>query len=151
VPVVLMHSRGDSVSMSGPEATDYSALGGVVRGVRLEMEEMVERAERAGVKRWNIILDPGIGFAKSVEGNITLLRNLDKLAPPDSKLHGYPILVGASRKRFIGAITGKDQPKEREYGNAAVTSMCCGSGVVHVIRVHEPGPTKDVISMWAAV
>ncbi len=81
---------------------------------------------------------------------MTLLRNLDKLVVTDSKLHNYPMLVGASRKRFVGTITGKKQPKEREYGNAAVTSMCCASGVVHVIRVHEPGPAKDVISMWEA-
>jgi dihydroneopterin aldolase/2-amino-4-hydroxy-6-hydroxymethyldihydropteridine diphosphokinase/dihydropteroate synthase len=136
--------------MTGRELTDYSALGGVVDGVRTEMEQMVDEAEKAGVKRWNIIIDPGVGFAKSLKGNVTLLRNFDKLVAPGTRLHGYPMLVGASRKGFIGAITGRTDPQQREFGNAAVTSMCCQSAVTHIIRVHEPGPAKDVISMWAA-
>ncbi len=150
VPVVLMHSRGDSVSMSSAQATDYSALSGVVSGVRKETEAMVDRAEAAGIRRWNIVLDPGIGFAKTLEGNMELLRHLPELVAQESELHGLPMLVGASRKGFIGTVTGKKVATEREFGNAAVTSMCCASGVVDIVRVHSVGPTKDVISMWAA-
>lgn len=151
VPVILMHSRGDSKEMLSSAAHDYSTHGGVVQGVRDEMADTVARAEKAGVKSWNIILDPGIGFAKSHEGNLQLLRALPDLFGPGTGLDSYAVLVGASRKGFIGKVLDRPVAKEREFGNAAVTAVCCQSERVHVVRVHEPRPARDVVGMLKAI
>lgn len=151
VPVILMHSRGDSREMLSSAAHDYTAHGGVVEGVRTEMAETVTRAEKAGVRSWNIILDPGIGFAKSQEGNLQLLRALPTLFEPRTGLDSYAVLVGASRKGFIGKVLGQPVAKEREFGNAAVTALCCQSNKVDILRVHEPRPARDVIRVLEAV
>lgn len=150
VPVILMHSRGDSSSMSSAEMTDYSADGGVVKGMKREMEEMVERAEAAGVKRWNITLDPGLGFAKKGTDNLVLLRHLNELRRSGSRLEGYPLLVGGSRKGFVGKVINRDVPNERVMGDAAVAAWCVGNGV-EVIRVHEVRSAGEVMSMTAAI
>ncbi len=151
VPIVLMHSRGTSMTMTSDQAKDYSAQGGVVKGVRSEMLEMVARAEKAGIKRWNIILDPGVGFAKSLEGNLQLLKHLPEVIGTGDGRSRYACLVGASRKGFVGTVTERKDPKDREIGTAAITALCCQSGVVDIVRVHEPGPSKDVIAMLAAI
>lgn len=143
VPVVLMHSRGDSTSMMTPDLQEYTSLGGVVNGVRIELVETVKKALEAGVKGWNVILDPGLGFAKSHSDNLVLLRHL-------SGLHlGYPLLVGGSRKGFVGKTTGRGKADERGYGDAAVTAWCCQDGVgVGIIRVHEGRGIGEVVMMW---
>lgn len=151
VPVVLMHTRGNSVEMTTQAAQDYRSTEGVVKGVQKELMETVMLAERAGVKRWNIILDPGIGFAKTQQGNLQLLSSLEQIFEPGSGLDCFSTLVGASRKGFIGAILGKSQPRDREWGNAAITARCAHSGVVDIIRVHEPAPALDVIKMSSAM
>ena len=144
VPVVLMHSRGDSTSMMKSEVQDYSLVGGVVSGVRTELGEIVARALRAGVKGWNIIVDPGLGFAKSHADSLTLLRHLSDLDL------GYPMLVGGSRKGFVGKITGREKADERGYGDAAVTAWCCQSGV-DIVRVHEGRGMGEVVKMWEGI
>ena len=161
VPVVLMHSRGNSISMTSDQAKDYTSTGGVVNGVITELSETIRQAEQAGIKRWNTILDPGIGFAKTLKGNLELLRSLEKLfgdpptaidsAPKEVVLDSYNVLVGASRKGFVGTVTSRSSPQDREYGNAAITARCTDSGIVSIVRVHEPGPTKDVIMMTRAI
>lgn len=151
VPVILMHSRGDSREMLTSAAHDYTTYGGTVAGVRTEMKETVARAEAAGVRTWNIILDPGIGFAKSQEGNLQLLRALPTLFGRGTGLDSYAVLVGASRKGFIGKVLEQPVAKEREFGNAAVTALCCQSEKVDIVRVHEPRPTRDVIRMLEAI
>jgi dihydroneopterin aldolase/2-amino-4-hydroxy-6-hydroxymethyldihydropteridine diphosphokinase/dihydropteroate synthase len=151
VPVILMHSRGDSREMLTSAAHDYTTYGGTVEGVRKEMKETVARAEAAGVRSWNIILDPGIGFAKSQEGNLQLLRTLPTLFGPDTGLDSYGVLVGASRKGFIGKVLDQPIAKEREFGNAAVTALCCQSQKVDIVRVHEARPARDVIRMLEAI
>ncbi|ORX40894.1 Dihydropteroate synthase-like protein [Kockovaella imperatae] len=151
VPVVLMHSRGDSTSMLTSSAKDYSALGGVVEGVKFELGLMVQRALEAGVKAWNIVIDPGLGFAKGMEENLTLLKHLPDLVAPGSPLHGYPLLIGGSRKRFVGQVTGREQPTERMFGDAAVVGRCLASGVVDIVRVHEGRGMGEVIKMWEAI
>ncbi|WVQ85335.1 dihydropteroate synthase [Cryptococcus sp. DSM 104549] len=150
-PVVLMHSRGDSKSMTSDEMTDYTALGGVVPGVRAEMIEMVDRALKAGVKRWNIILDPGLGFAKTSEGSLHLLKHLPELVAPGSKLEGYAMLVGASRKGFVGKVVGRSVPSERSFGDAGIAAWCTASGVVDVLRVHEAEKMGEVVKMGVAI
>ncbi|WVQ71053.1 dihydropteroate synthase [Cryptococcus sp. DSM 104548] len=151
VPVVLMHSRGDSRTMTSAESQDYTSLGGVVEGVKKEMAQMVELALKADVKRWNIIIDPGLGFAKSHSQSLLLLRHLPELVSSSSPLHGYPLLVGASRKGFVGKVTGREVARERGYGDAGVSAWCVGSGVVDVLRVHASGEMGDVVKMVQAI
>jgi dihydroneopterin aldolase/2-amino-4-hydroxy-6-hydroxymethyldihydropteridine diphosphokinase/dihydropteroate synthase len=161
VPVVLMHSRGNSISMTSDQAKDYTTAGGVLNGVKTELSETIRRAEEAGIKRWNTILDPGIGFAKTLKGNLELLRSLEELfgdplttinpTSNEAVLSNYNVLVGASRKGFIGTITSRPSPQDREYGNAAIIARCTDSGIVSIVRVHEPGPSKDVIMMTEAI
>lgn len=150
VPVVLMHSRGDSSSMTTASMQDYSADGGVVQGVRREMGDMVDRAEKAGVKRWNIILDPGLGFAKKSSDNLVLLRHLNSINGRGSRLEGYPILVGGSRKGFVGKIVARHVAAERTLGDAAVAAWCV-SQAVDVIRVHDSRAAGEVMAMTAAI
>ncbi|KAK4689659.1 hypothetical protein P7C73_g453, partial [Tremellales sp. Uapishka_1] len=142
IPVVLMHSRGDSTTMLSEESKDYSVLGGVVKGVKKEMKEMITRAEKKGVKRWNIILDPGLGFAKSNEDSLRLLKGLREVT-----IEGYPFLVGASRKGFVGNTTGVKVPKERGAGDAGINAWCVSSGVVDVLRVHEGERAEETVRM----
>ncbi|WWC86098.1 dihydropteroate synthase [Kwoniella dendrophila CBS 6074] len=153
VPVILMHSRGDSKTMNSKELTDYSKYqGGVVKGVRIELEETIEKALKAGIKKWNIILDPGLGFAKSYNDNLLLLKNLPLLFEErQSKLKGYPMLVGGSRKGFIGKTINKENPKERSFGDSALNSWCTQIGLIDILRVHNHKETRDTIKMSVAI
>lgn len=158
VPVVLMHSRGDSISMTDISLQDYSSLGGVVKGIKEELGNKVEQAIKAGVKSWNIMIDPGLGFAKSQEDNLTLLRQVSDLTTEGSKLAGYPVLVGGSRKGFVGnAIKRKkEEAKERGYGDAAVVAWCAAQNVrgdrsVDILRVHDGRAMAEVLAMWEAI
>ena len=92
-----------------------------------------------GVNPEQIIIDPGIGFSKLPEHNWELLKNLDRLA-----LLGYPILIGASRKRFLGELTGAKNPDEREAASIAITAMVAKAGVWGV-RTHTVKPHRDAI------
>ncbi|WWC58426.1 dihydropteroate synthase [Kwoniella dejecticola CBS 10117] len=153
VPVVLMHSKGDSKTMTSAQMTDYSSYeGGVVEGVRTELREMVDRALKKGVKRWNIILDPGLGFAKTQQDNVVLLKSIRELIEgADSPLKGYPMLVGGSRKGFVGKIISRQIASERSFGDAALNSYAVHTGVVDVLRVHQVGEAKDAINMSVAI
>ncbi|KAL1412473.1 trifunctional dihydropteroate synthetase [Vanrija albida] len=150
VPVVLMHSRGDSTTMLSPEAQDYSAHGGVVGGVAAELGVSVQRALDAGVKRWDIVLDPGLGFAKSQDDHLRLLRSLPELAATPA-LANFPLLVGGSRKGFVGRVTGRTVPAERGAGDAAISAWCTATGVVDVLRVHDAESAADTVAMSAAI
>jgi len=206
-PFILMHMRGDSKTMN--KLSKYEN-GDVVGGVRRELENRVSIALKSGIRRWNIILDPGLGFAKDSTGNIELIRGLasltnknfnninvastnlttsvakptsrktsltsmreslkdstvtysspsspnqDPLSPssssfngaqdphqPSSSLSSFPVLLGPSRKRFLGTITGKSEPKERVYATAAACSAAIAAGV-DFLRVHDVEEMKDV-------
>ena len=141
-PYVLMHSRGDSQSMDG--LTEYGAAG-VVDGVRSELLLASERALAAGLQREQLIWDPGLGFAKTTEQNLALLRGLPRL-----RAEGIPLLVGPSRKRFIGAVLNEPRPKARLWGTAAVVAQCVSAGV-DVVRVHDGGPIVQVARMADAL
>ncbi|GAA5934261.1 hypothetical protein JCM1841_005418 [Sporobolomyces salmonicolor] len=145
VPVVLMHSRGDPKSMSN--MADYGAEG-VVAGVRRELEDRVERALEAGVRRWNIILDPGIGFAKTAAHNYELMRNLDRLFADSPLLKDFPVLVGLSRKRFLGP---EIEAKDRVWGTAAGVTASIASGVCEVVRVHDTKEMRHAVAVADAI
>jgi dihydropteroate synthase len=139
-PCVLMHSRGDSSTM------DARALyGDVVAEVRAELEAATAAALAAGVHAERIVWDPGLGFAKTTGQNLTLLRRLPELVQA-----GYPVLVGPSRKRFIGAVLEEPRPRARLWGTAAVCALAVAGGAA-VLRVHDVGPIAQVVRMAAAV
>ena len=141
-PYVLMHSRGDSQTMD--DFTDYGEQG-VVAGVLQELRLSTDRALQAGLSRDQLIWDPGLGFAKTTEQNLQLIRQLDEL-----QQDGIPLLLGPSRKRFIGAVLDQPRSKARIWGTAAVCARAVEAGV-HVVRVHDVGPIHQVVTMAAAV
>ncbi|MHC4432895.1 MAG: dihydropteroate synthase, partial [Planctomycetota bacterium] len=101
--------------------------------------------EQLGVRTEMIFIDPGIGFGKTLEHNLVLLKNIDKFVAS-----GYRVLVGASRKSFIGSITGRQEPHERVYGTASTVALCASAGV-SVVRVHDVAEMLDVTKVAAAV
>jgi dihydropteroate synthase len=117
----------------------------VTREVCGFLKERAAAAEAAGVERSRILVDPGIGFGKTIEHNLTLLRELAEVAGM-----GYRVVLGTSRKRFIGTITGVQTPAERVWGSVAsvVWGITNGAGIV---RVHDVGPTVQTIRMIEAI
>jgi dihydropteroate synthase len=137
VPLILMHMRGEPATMQkGPFARD------VMRDVMHGLRASVAKAREAGVAKSQIILDPGIGFGKSFEQNYELLRKLPKLA----KL-GYPLLVGTSRKGFLGATLAREgkpaPPEERIWATAATVTASILAGA-HIVRVHDVAEMAQV-------
>lgn len=189
-PIVLMHTRGDSKTMNS--LATYSN-NDIVDTVSKELEQRFDRALRMGVRRWNVILDPGIGFAKDQEGNLALLRGLSSITRasvgnnavrsgtttpklqsrlrrsfeslqgqhndvrendlghfPNTSLLSLPLLVGPSRKRFIGSVTGRAEPKDRIFGTAAACTAAVAQGC-DVIRVHDVAEMIDAARVADAV
>lgn len=139
-PYVVMHSRGDSGAMDA-----LAVYGDVVAEVRAELQAATDRLTTAGVRADQILWDPGLGFAKTTDQNLELLRRLPELAGA-----GHPLLVGPSRKRFIGAVLGESRPRARLWGTAAVCALAVARGAA-VLRVHDVGPIAQVVRMAAAV
>jgi dihydropteroate synthase len=139
-PLVLMHSRGDSRSMDGLARYDD-----VVAEVRQGLLQSTETALAAGVRPEQLIWDPGLGFAKDTEQNLALLRGLAVLAAD-----GVPLLVGPSRKRFIGAVLEEPRPRARLWGTAAVCSQAIAQGA-RILRVHDVGPIVQIARMADAL
>lgn len=139
-PYVLMHSRGCSSAMDG-----LAHYGDVVTEVRAELEAATAQVLACGVRPEQITWDPGLGFAKTTEQNLELLRGLQELAAA-----GYPLLVGPSRKRFIGAVLEEPSPRARLWGTAAVCALAVDRGAA-VLRVHDVGPIAQVVRMARAI
>jgi dihydropteroate synthase len=139
-PYVLMHSRGDSQTMD-----TLAVYGDVVVEVRQELLRATERALAAGLRPEQLIWDPGLGFAKTNEQNLTVLRGLAEL-----RAEGFPLLVGPSRKRFIGAVLNEPRPRARLWGTAAVSALAISQGA-DVLRVHDVGPIVQTARMVDAV
>ncbi|KAF9352303.1 trifunctional dihydropteroate synthetase [Mortierella sp. AD094] len=149
VPVCLMHMRGDSNTMMSQ--TDYGENNDVVGEVSRDLNKSIQRAIAAGVHRWNIIVDPGIGFAKDSVQSLQVLRRLPEMIhDPTSLLAGYPCLVGPSRKAFIGQLTQQSDATKRTWGTAAActASVAGGAGIV---RVHDVKEIRDVIKVADAI
>jgi len=139
-PYVLMHSRGDSRSMDGLACYDD-----VVAEVRAELLRATEQAVAAGVRPEQVVWDPGLGFAKTTDQNLALLNGLAGLAR-----EGFPLLLGPSRKRFIGAVLAEPRPKARLWGTTAVCSLAIARGAA-VLRVHDVAPVVQTARMTEAV
>ena len=139
-PLVLMHSRGDSHSMDA-----LTAYGDLVDEVVGELQEASSRARGAGVTASQLIWDPGLGFAKSEAQCLSLLDGLGRL-----RAQGYPLLVGPSRKRFIGAVLNEPRPRARLWGTAAVVCKAIAAGA-DLVRVHDVGPIVQTARMADAL
>ena len=137
VGVVLMHMQGTPQTMQvAPHYED------VVREVRDELARKIERAERAGIDRARIAVDPGIGFGKTFEHNLLLLKDLEAFASL-----GCLLLVGTSRKGFLTKLTGR---RTEDRTVISVTSaLAAAAGGARVLRVHDVGPTVDAFRVWA--
>lgn len=148
VPYVLMHMRGTPQTMQNKENTRYSD---VCADVASALQESGEAAVRAGIEPWRLILDPGLGFAKTVQGNLQLMAQLERLQgllrPP---LRGLPLLLGPSRKGFLGKVTGKKVAEERDWATAAAAALCVQQGA-GIIRAHNVAATVDAVRVADAV
>ncbi len=133
VPVILMHTRGNPQTMQ--ELTDYNNL---VEEIKQFLQIQIQKAQNLGIPTHHLLIDPGIGFAKNYEQNIQLLRNLREF-----KALNCPILVGLSRKSFIGQILGRSDPKQRIWGTGAACSGAIAGGV-DILRVHDVAQMRDI-------
>jgi dihydropteroate synthase len=136
VPVVLMHMQGEPATMQ--DEPEYEDVVGEV------LDFLMARAKRAqsfGIAKEMIFIDPGIGFGKTTEQNLVLLSNINRFVAG-----GYRVLVGTSRKRFIGQLTDKKQACERVFGTAATVALAAAAGV-SVVRVHDVAEMVDVLNV----
>jgi dihydropteroate synthase len=131
VPYIAMHWRGASKDMNS-----RAIYGDVVNDVLAELNERIEAALDAGITKDKLIIDPGIGFAKDAEHNWAIIDSIDRFVAL-----GYPVLVGASRKRFLGG----DSPDEREAATIELTRRLGTTGV-WAVRVHSVKPHKELLS-----
>jgi dihydropteroate synthase len=138
-PVVLMHSRGRLRTMQR-----HIHFENLVSEVEAELEVAIDRATRLGIARDQVVIDPGIGFGKTGPQNLELLRSLDHL-----HALGRPILVGASRKSFIGELTGEPAP-ERLAGSLAAVAWAAAHRAA-ILRVHDVGETVRFLRVWEAI
>lgn len=140
VPICLMHAQGTPQTMqNNPQYQD------VRYDVYDWLQDALARAQGAGIAPERVILDPGIGFGKTLEHNLALLQYA-------ALFHdlGCAMLVGASRKRFIGTVTGVVQAQERVHGSVSVALHLAAQGV-QIIRVHDVAETKQALTMWRAL
>ena len=139
-PVVLMHMRGQPDSMA--KLDQYGDVAAEVAG---ELALRVAAAEAAGVRREAIAIDPGIGFAKGLDANLDLLARLGALLGL-----GLPLVIGVSRKSFIGRISGEAAPRQRLPGSLAAGLAACLAGAA-VLRVHDVAATRQALQVWQAI
>lgn len=144
--ICLMHMRGTPATMT--KLTDY-APEGLIPTMASELLARISEAEKAGIRRWRIILDPGIGFAKNQSQNLEILRRMDELRAWPG-LEGLPWLLGSSRKRFIGRITGVEEPSKRVYGTAATVAAAVQGGA-DIVRVHDVEEMRQVVQVSDAI
>ena len=137
---VLTHSRGNSKTMDS--MTDYQNL---LINVKNELSNQIDFALNSGINQNQIIIDPGLGFAKNADQNLMLLRNLEEFV-----LLPFPVLVGPSRKRFIGSVINESNPINRIFGTAAVASRCVIAGVDY-LRVHDVKEICQVVKMTKSI
>ncbi|KAF2456968.1 Dihydropteroate synthase-like protein [Lineolata rhizophorae] len=178
--LVISHLRGTPASMgAAPHAVYAGGPRGALRAVARELRARVRAAERAGVRRWRILLDPGVGFAKGERVNLAVLRHLGALRGEvgwgqvpgeeeeeeeegvegredgqedgnESGLRGFPWVLGVSRKAFVGRLSGVREPVERGWGTAAAVAACVAGGA-DVVRVHDVKEMREVVRVAEGV
>jgi dihydropteroate synthase len=139
-PVVLVHRRGRQ-----EDKYDGPAYGDVVADTRAFLVGRARACEQAGVARERIVLDPGVGFGKTPEENLALVAGAGRLAET-----GYPVLIGASRKGFIGRLTGIKEPRLRDPASVWLAVEAARQGA-SIVRVHDVAGTRQALAVWAAM
>jgi len=138
--VVLMHMQGTPATMQAEPKYDD-----VVSEVLEFLVGRAKRAQRFGILKERIFIDPGIGFGKTLNHNLLILKNIGKFVAT-----GYRVLVGTSRKSFIAKLTGKEKPSDRIFGTAATVALCAAAGV-SIVRVHDVAEMVEVVKVTSAV
>jgi dihydropteroate synthase len=165
VPIVLMHMRGTPESMQSLTQYGGDGGGGVVEAVVTGLLERSQAAEEAGIPRWMQILDPGIGFAKDMDGNLSLLKHLSTTVR--TRLGNFPLLLGTSRKGFIGKLSGETVAEQRDFGTigSCVAALCLGRATsndekagrrnrglgCNILRVHNVKAAKQATAVMDAI
>jgi dihydropteroate synthase len=140
VPIILMHSRGTPKTMQ--QLTTYED---VIQDIIDFLNQQIETAIALGIPKSHIAIDPGIGFAKTYDQNLEILRRLTEF-----RAIGCPLLVGTSRKRFIGHILNQPDPQQRAWGTAATCCVAIGHGA-DIVRVHDVKEMRDVCRVADAI
>jgi dihydropteroate synthase len=140
VPLVLMHMQGIPRNMQ--THPHYQDLLGEIHAF---FEERLERCRADGIPPSQVILDPGLGFGKTLRHNLTLIKRLDFFRDLDC-----PLVVGASRKSFVGRLTGQENPREREWGTGATTAIAAWQGA-HILRVHDVAAARQILAVTDAL
>jgi dihydropteroate synthase len=140
VPVVLMHMQGEPRSMQ--QAPDYDD---VVGDVHRFLTERLFAAEMSGISKKNLVVDPGFGFGKNTQHNLSLLAQLERFAEL-----GVPVLAGLSRKRTLGELTGREAAQDRVFASVAAHLIAAQRGA-SILRVHDVAATVDALKVWNAV
>ncbi|MFS6937311.1 dihydropteroate synthase [Neisseria animaloris] len=136
--ICLMHMQGMPATMQeNPQYQD------VVREVAGYLNERAAACVQAGIAKNRIVFDPGFGFGKTLQHNILLMRHLNELA----KQSGLPLLIGVSRKRMIGALTGEENAADRVHGSVAAALAAVARGA-QIVRVHDVKATADALKVW---
>ena len=138
--VVLVHMQGEPGTMQANPTYDDAPV-----DVLRYLKDRVAACEAAGISRERIALDPGIGFGKTVGHNLDILNHLDLYQD-----FGLPVLLGVSRKSFIGAVAGEGDAKKRLPGSLAAALACVQRGA-NILRVHDVRETKQALDVWAAI
>jgi dihydropteroate synthase len=141
--VIVMHSRGTVADMATYAHADYD--GDILDAITTELGAQVGRAREAGIAPASIAIDPGLGFAKRPAHSLRVLGCLERLVG-----WGYPVVVGASRKRFIGELSGVVAAGERVFGSVGAAVAAYDRGA-RIFRVHDVGPTRQALDVAAAI
>lgn len=148
VPIILMHNRSDAKNLVQNETLGNSYAGveykNLIEDIKKELQDLIDEAIAAGVRKENIIMDPGLGFGKTVEQNIELIQRLDEI-----KSLGLPLLVGPSRKSFVGHTLNLP-PEDRLEGTIAAVTLCIQKGA-DIIRVHDVKENNRAVRFTDAV
>ncbi len=137
IPVILMHRRGNPQTMQSLATYHH-----VVDEVRDELNNRIEKAQKEGIEKKYIWIDPGFGFSKKGQDNLRLLQNLEKV-----KQLGYPLVVGVSRKSFIGDLIGETDPKKRDNATLILHHFALLKGA-DVLRVHDVAATQILLALF---
>ncbi len=140
VPVIIMHMQGIPGTMQQNPQYDN-----VVEDIKSELATWLQAAEENGLSRNKIIVDPGIGFGKTLDHNLSILKHISSFTEL-----GCPVLIGHSRKRFIGAILNEDEADKRDVGTAVISALCVRSGAA-ILRVHDVVKTVQAVKLAQAI
>lgn len=140
VPAIIMHMQGTPSDMQIKPSYDN-----VIEEISAFFKERIAYMTAGGVAQNRIIIDPGIGFGKTFEHNLTILKHLDKLKELD-----VPVMLAHSRKRFLGEITGIPAEKDRDLATAVVAALCAAQGI-SMVRVHDVAATRQALQLANAI